>query len=76
MFSSLSYSSDRLGELERDKIRLKEQLAAQRRETLAKEMDYWKKSSNKSKNILKKGFKKLKGKIQVCTLGVSWRFSR
>ena len=48
---------------------MQEQLAAHRRETLSRDMDYWKKSSssnNKSKNILKKGFKKLKGKIQVC----------
>ena len=56
--------SDRLGELERDKVRLTEQLVAQQREHLAKEIDYYKKS-NKSKNLLKKGFKKLKGKIQV-----------
>ena len=56
-------SSDRLGELERDKVRLTEQLVAQQREHLAKEIDYYKKS--KSKNLLKKGFKKLKGKIQV-----------
>jgi hypothetical protein len=56
--------SDRLGELERDKARLTEQLVAQQREHLAKEIDYYKKSG-KSKNLLKKGFKKLKGKIQV-----------
>lgn len=56
--------SDRLGELERDKARLTEQLVAQQREHLAKEIDYYKKT-NKSKNLLKKGFKKLKGKIQV-----------
>ena len=37
---------------------------AQQREHLAKEIDYYKKT-NKSKNLLKKGFKKLKGKIQV-----------
>lgn len=55
--------SDRLGELERDKARLTEQLVAQQREHLAKEIDFYKKS--KSKNLLKKGFKKLKGKIQV-----------
>ena len=64
----LSYSlagphSDRLGELERDKFRLSECLIAQQREHLAREMDYLKKS--KSKNLLKRGFKKLKGKIQV-----------
>lgn len=59
--------NDRLGELERDKVRLKELLDSQRRDTLSKERDYWKKS-NKSKNILKKGLKKLKGKIQVCIL--------
>ena len=56
-------NSDRLGELERDKARLTEQLVAQQREHLAKEIDFYKKS--KSKNLLKKGFKKLKGKIQV-----------
>lgn len=61
--------SDKLGELERDKIRLKEQLDAQRRDTFSKERaEYWKKS-NKSKNILKKGLKKLKGKIQVSICG-------
>ena len=58
--------SDKLGELERDKIKLKEQLDAQRRDTFSKERaEYWKKNNNKSKNILKKGLKKLKGKIQV-----------
>ena len=56
--------SDRLGELERDKARLTEQLVAQQREHLAKEIDFYKKTG-KSKNLLKKGFKKLKGKIQV-----------
>ena len=55
--------SDRLGELERDKVRLSEQLVAQQREQLVREMDVLKRS--KSKNLLKKGFKKLKGKIQV-----------
>lgn len=63
--SLLCFISDRLGDLERDKVRLKEQLNAQRRDTLTRDRDYWKKS-NKSKNILKKGLKKLKGKIQVC----------
>lgn len=58
--------SDRLGELERDKQKLQERLASHRRETLSRDMDYWKKTNNnKSKNILKKGLKKLKGKIQV-----------
>ena len=56
-------TSDRLGELERDKVRLSEQLMAQQRDHLVREMDHLKKS--KSKNLLKKGFKKLKGKIQV-----------
>lgn len=37
---------------------------AQQREHLAKEIDFYKKTG-KSKNLLKKGFKKLKGKIQV-----------
>lgn len=54
--------NDRLGELERDKMRLSEQLAAQQREHLAREIDFFKKG--KSKNLLKRGFKKLKGKIQ------------
>ena len=36
---------------------------AQQREQLVREMDVLKRS--KSKNLLKKGFKKLKGKIQV-----------
>ena len=65
-----SACSDRLGELERDKARLSEQLIAQQREHLVREMDILKKS--KSKNLLKKGFKKLKGKIQVggCLLHV------
>ena len=60
--------SDRLSELERDKQRLQDQLAAHRRETLSRDMEYWRKTNsnnNKSKNILKKGFKKLKGKIVV-----------
>ena len=57
-----AFFSDRLGELERDKARLTERLMAHQKEQLSKEMDLWKKS--KSKNILKKGFKKLKGKIQ------------
>jgi hypothetical protein len=55
--------NDRLGELERDKARLSEQLIAQQREHLVREMDILKRS--KGKNLLKKGFKKLKGKIQV-----------
>ena len=38
---------------------------AQQREHLAKEIDYYKKTNKSSKNLLKKGFKKLKGKIQV-----------
>lgn len=57
-----SVGSDRLGELERDKARLTERLIAHQKEQISKEMDHWKKG--KSKNILKKGFKKLKGKIQ------------
>ena len=61
--SPFSLFSDRLGELERDKARLSQQLIAQQREHLAREMDFYKKS--KSKNLLKRGFKKLKGKIQV-----------
>ena len=69
--------SDRLGELERDKQRLQEQLAAHRRDTLSRDMtrdmDYWKKN-NKSKNILKKGLKKLKGKIQVCVCACMYMF--
>ena len=63
LLSSFLSRSDRLGELERDKARLSEQLIAQQREHLVREMDILKKS--KSKNLLKKGFKKLKGKIQV-----------
>ena len=61
------YTSDRLGELERDKIRLSEQLSIQQREHLAREIDFFKKG--KSKNLLKRGFKKLKGKIQVGQVG-------
>lgn len=58
--------SDRLGELERDKARLTEQLMVHQREQMVREMDILKKS--KSKNLLKKGFKKLRVKIQVgCT---------
>ena len=58
--------SDRLGELERDKARLTEQLIAQQREHLVREMDILKRS--KSKNLLKSGFKKLTVKTQVvCT---------
>lgn len=63
LFSLSLPPSDRLGELERDKARLSEQLIAQQREHLVREMDILKRS--KSKNLLKKGFKKLKGKIQV-----------
>ena len=63
-YSPFCVVSDRLGELERDKARLTEQLVAQQREHLAKEIDFYKKTG-KSKNLLKKGFKKLKGKIQV-----------
>ena len=59
-----SFVSDRLGELERDKARLSEQLIAQQREHLVREMDILKKSKS-SKNLLKQGFKKLKGKIHV-----------
>ena len=54
---------DRLGELERDNVRLTEKLASQEREQLARQMDMLKKT--KSKNIIKRGFNKLKGKIQV-----------
>ena len=65
-FYAYFLDSDRLWELERDKIRLKEQLDTQRRDTFSKERaEYWKKT-NKSKKLLEKGFKKLKGKIQVC----------
>ena len=49
-------------------MRLSEQLAAQQREHLAREIDFFKKG--KSKNLLKRGFKKLKGKIQVGQVGV------
>ena len=59
------HCSDRLGELQRDKARLSEKLVAQQREHLHREMDILK-NKNKSKNILKKGFRKLKGKLQVC----------
>ena len=64
--------SDRLGELERDKARLSEQLIAQQREHLVREMDILKKS--KSKNLLKRGFKKLKGKIHVSSMFVHHHF--
>jgi len=57
--------SDKLGELERDKLRLREQLDAQRRDTFTRERAEYYQKRNKSKNLLKKGFKKLKGKIQV-----------
>ena len=63
------HCSDRLGELEHDKLRLSEQLAAQQREHLAREIDLFKKG--KSKNLLKRGFKKLKGKIQVGQVGAA-----
>ena len=73
-----SSASDRLGELERDKARLSEQLIAQQREHLVREMDILKRS--KGKNLLKKGFKKLKGKIQVhrtaVKLGCWWKMGR
>ena len=50
-------------------MRLKEQLSLQRRDTLSKDREYWKKN-NKSKNILKKGLKKLKDSIQVVSVCV------
>ena len=55
--------------MERDKARLSQQLIAQQREHLAREMDFYKKS--KSKNLLKRGFKKLKGKIQVYQMKIT-----
>ena len=76
-----SSASDRLGELERDKARLSEQMIAQQREHLVREMDTLKRSK-KGKNLLKKGFKKLKGKIQVhrtaceLKLGCLWKMGR
>ena len=61
--TSPSLYRDRLGELERDNVRLTEKLASQEREQLARQMDMLKKT--KSKNLIKRGFNKLKGKIQV-----------
>ncbi|XP_019849313.1 PREDICTED: girdin-like [Amphimedon queenslandica] len=55
--------SDKLGELEKEKNKLSEQLIHQQKQTMAMEMDMLRKRE-KSKNLLKKGLKKLKNKFQ------------